>query len=213
MAVKRARGKRRGIRPGLERHKIKGKPRHFLRLDSNNHKLCGIQRHDFSRIAEVCFKFLCYSCCSLAIIPMKYKNRELVATSSWKRRIIHTTGVVIIVVIVLLRIIITIAFVHQNGLTVETLMTMAMLIPYMLAASVGAGNVFMCTETLQLVKSWKYTLQCLERASGRYLSGFEDIGLSLKVIAASGAAIVMPLVLAALPFVYPDVPLSIRNVF
>ena len=210
MVIKRAGEKRRGIRPGIEKQRMKGKSE--PREDLYNRKLLGIPTHRLSRIAETCFAFLCLSCCNLAIIPLKYKNGQLVDTCNWKRCIIHYAGLAITVVILVTRALLVASYVHQHGLTAETLMMTVMLAPYLCSATLGAGTVFMCTETLQLVNSRKYTLRCLQRASGRYLSGFEDVGLSLKVIGAGCGAIFGPVILSVLPFVYPNLPLGVRNV-
>ena len=106
-----------------------------------------------------------------------------------------------------LRIVVVIHVLLQNGLTLETLVPIVMIIPYVCAATLGAGNVFKRTETVQLMNSGRSTLECLQKATGRHLSGFGDMSLSLKIIGVSFIAVLFSVMPPVLPFLFPDLPI------
>ena len=213
MVARRAKGKKqRGIQPCVEKHRIKSKT-DSVNIDPTHNKLCGIRITQITRLAEICFNYICRLSCYLGVIPMDHRNGQLVITSSRKRRIIHNGGTTVTFAIFVLRMMIVIPVLHKHGLTVETLMTIVMLMPSVGAATIGAANFFKCTETLEVVNSWKYTLECLQKTSGRPLCGLEDLPVSLKVIGATWCSVIFAMAVSVLPFVYPDLPLSMRNVF
>ena len=208
-----ARAKQRGLRFSIAKYGKKEKAFSTEGKEScGNEKFCGIPTSQVSRAAETCFKLLCRSSCVLAIVPMDYREGRLVP-SSRKRRIIHNAGVAIFTFITALRLAVTIPILQNKGLTVETILTLLMLFPYLTAACYGAPLIFRCTETLQLMNSWKYILECMERAAGQKLSGYEHLPLSLKVIVTFNIALFPSLVLPILPVLYPALPLGIHNLF
>ena len=213
MAVKRAKGKRRGIQPGIERHKIKFKSdAEAVDGDPTERKILGVQVARISHLAEAYFKAFCAISCTLCILPMEYEfGGKLAMTTKRGKLWAHYAVLAIMSTAMAIKGVALFQFSIEYGLTVSTLMSIGLFSPYVCGLTVGVGNFLKPRETLQLVNSWRSTLDCVGKAKGRHISGFESLPLSLKVVGVGATTTIVPFILLTLAFLFPDLPVNAHN--
>ena len=210
--VRRNKNKRRGIQPSVEKHKISGKVDTACAGDPNDRKLLGITVARISRMAEASFTLMCRLSCLTCAQPMEYHSGELFPTSNWKRLCIYYIWQAAVWVFAGIKTVIVIPLLFSDALTVYTLMNIALLFPCMCAGTFGIALVFKPKETVQLVNSWKSTMECLEEPKGRLVSEYEDLALSFKVVGAGYTVVIgLPSILA-LNFIFPELQLGLHNI-
>lgn len=213
MGLKRGNGKRRGINAGVEKHRIRSKMS-TTELKSKGHGggICGIRATQISTLGEGSFTLIQCLCCFLRMLPMEYSSRgQLVMTGDWKRLGI-LYGMIAVLVASAVYKTITIPLLAQNGLTVETILCLFMLLAYLVGGTAVALNNWKAEETLQLVNSWRYTIACLQGATERQVvSPFESLSVSMRVIVSSSAVPATTLGLSLVVLVFPALPTSMHN--
>ena len=211
--MRRNRNKRRGVQHGVQKHKIRSKGDKIFGQDPQDRRILGIKVAEISRSAQVCFTLLCRISCSTYALPMEFYFGKLSLTTSWKHLLLHYTLLAAAWTTFGLKVVICTSLLFEEGLMAHTLMSLVSLVPCMCAGTLGIGNIFKVRETVQLVNSWKVILDCLEEPKGRPVSGYEDLKLSLKIIAVAFTAVLGIMGMIVTVFIFPDLPVASHNIF
>ena len=91
MGVRRAKGKRRGIQWGVQKHKIGHKLGLSECESTDDRRILGIHASHVSRLAEYCYSNVCHWSCILYVLPAEYICGELVLRKNWKRWAVYYT--------------------------------------------------------------------------------------------------------------------------
>ena len=165
-----------------------------------------------SRVAEASFSFICRAGCYTCALPMEYHSGELSSNPGWKHLFIHYTWFASVWAFTGLRTVVWLPLLVEEGMSVNTLLSIALLLPCMCAGSFGIANVLMVKKTVQLFNSWKHTLGCLQNQKRRIVSEYEDLTLSMKIIGVAGAVAVAGPSFLAVTFLFPHLPTCLHNI-
>ena len=211
--VKRNNGKRRGVQRGVEKHKLRCKIEEVGNRDSSeDRKLLGIEVAQIGHFAESCFELLCRISCSTYCLPMEFHGGKLSMLTNWQSLFLHYTWFAAVWTFAVLKTTIWFPLLLEHGLTVNTLISLYLLMPCMCSIAFGSGTFFKARETIQLVNVWKVTLESLEERKGRALSGFEDPALAYKVIGITFTGGFSLLGLLGANFIFSDLPVAVHNI-
>ena len=214
MVVRRGKEKRRGIHPGVEKQKIKCKvvPTVVLHGNAEGGKFLGIREYQLGRVTEASFNLVSRLVCALAILPMEYQCGRLVMTSSKWKQLVHYLVHTALLGCLVSKAVIVFSFLAEHGLTVKSVLCVVSLIPLLWGVTLGSGNIFKHQETLQLVNSWKSTLECLGAAKGNPVSLYTSLSASLKAVASVAVNAGFVVILLVFPFTFPDLPVHVHSV-
>ena len=148
--VRQNRNKRRGIQRGLEKYKIRNKivEQIFNREPSKNQKHLGLAVAPVSRIAQASFDFLCRVSCTTHSLPMEYRDGKLFMSTSWKHLVTHYTWFAAASTFGALKTMIFASVLLEEGLTVKTLMSFALVSPFFFGLFLGSSIILKPSETL-----------------------------------------------------------------
>ena len=150
--------------------------------------------------------------CSTFALPMKFQFGKLSSVIGWKHLLLHYTWLAAVWTTFGLKLGLWTSLLLEEGLTVNTLMSLASIFPCMCAGTLGIGNIFKVRETVQLANSWKDILACLEIPKGRPVSVFEDFTLSLKIIGVAFTVGLAVMGMLVLNFIFPGIPVASHNI-
>ena len=99
----------------------------------------------------------------------------------------------------------------ESGLTIDTILGHVLAFPSLGAFTLGVGNVFRATETVQLLNALKYIAANMTESTGRQFSAFQYLPVSLKLAGACLSAGLGPPVLFLFGVLLPTIPTSMHN--
>ena len=212
MVIRRAKEKCRAIHPNFRKLKIKMKatPKPAGKKPEGQTFL-GVQVTQLRRLTEACFGLVSRLVCELAILPMEYQSGRLVMTSMKWKPPAHYLILAVILGCAISKGLLGYRFLAQYGLTKEALLCAVSILPPLWGVIFGSANFFKHHETMELVNSWKSTLEYLGAAKGKPVSCFAGISVSLKVMVASVVVVAFQTVLLIFPFTFPHLPLHVHS--
>ena len=211
--VKKSRSKKRGIRQGVQRHKIgpakdTGRSSHLI--DSEGM----IGRLVFNG-GKKYYNALTNLCTLLCFIPLQINGdgKKFELAARW-RRMLHILFIVFYISCMVHRFGVTIYLMTQEGeLNLTTFLCGTSFLTVFLPVCLASGSSWTTLEMQGLLNSWDSVLKSLGEVTGEHIEILSNAQLCLEIIAMTWAAQIAGINAAGFSIVFEDLPVSVLPTF
>ena len=201
---------KRGIRQGVQRHRIRPqgvrKGRSFLEKALNT---VGTETHHVSHAAKLCFRYTSKVCTLFSLIPLQTSAGSIFDRALFPKQVFHHLLVTFYVLFTIYKLCVTVYLLIYEGLNVSAVMCAGSFSLSFFSICASSGSSWTPSQMRDLLNSWQCTMANIRSITGKHIGVFGSIPVCLKSISVVLLSNCTPLNLAAFSLVSDEMPTSI----